>query len=89
MTTKRISAVYNAYSEFEIPADVYEYLLPKPYGADKEAVGRWYIRHNTLYYNDKEGREQRIKGSMIDVDEDCKIPRIITNDEDEEIYRND
>lgn len=87
--TKRISAVYNAYSEFEIPADVYDYLLPEPYGANKEEVGRWYIRHNTLYYNDKEGKEQEIEGSMIEVDEDCKIPRIITNDEDEEVYNDE
>ena len=83
---KRMSATWNAYSEFAIPDDVYEYLLPEPYGADTEAIGRWYIRWNTLYYNDKEGREQKIEGTMIEVDEDCKIPRIITNDEDEDVY---
>lgn len=27
--------------------------------------------------------------TMIEVDVDCKIPRIITNDEDEEVYRDD
>jgi hypothetical protein len=80
-------ATWNAYSDFIIPDDVYEYLLPEPYGADLEEVGRWYIRYNTLYYNDKEGRTQEIEGTKIAVDEGgCKIPRIITNDEDEDVY---
>jgi hypothetical protein len=80
-------ATWNAYSDFAIPDDVYEYLLPEPYGADLEAVGRWYIRYNTLYYNDKEGREQEIEGTKIEVDEGaCKIPNSITNDEDEVVY---
>jgi hypothetical protein len=84
---KRISATWNAYSDFAIPDDVYEYLLPEPYGVDTEAVGRWYIRYNTLYYNDKEGREQQIEGTKIEVDEGgCKIPSSITNDEDEVVY---
>ena len=86
---KRISAVYNAYSEFEIPADVYDYLQPEPYGSNTEAVGRWYIRHNTLHYNDKEGREQEIEGTKIEVSESVKIPRVITNDEDEEVYNDE
>lgn len=86
---KRISAVYNAYSEFEIPADVYDYLQPEPYGASTDAVGRWYIRHNTLYYKDREGREQEIEGTNIEVSECVKIPRIITNDEDEEVYNDE
>lgn len=86
---KRISAVYNAYSEFEIPADVYDYLQPEPYGSNNEAVGYWYIKHNTLYYNDKEGREQKIEGSNIEVSESVRIPRVITNDEDEEVYNDE
>jgi hypothetical protein len=81
-------ATWNAYSDFVIPDDVYEYLLPEPYGADTEAIGRWYIRYNTLYYNDKEGRTQEIQGTKIEVDEGgCKIPQSITNDEDEEVYK--
>ena len=86
---KRISAVYNAYSEFEIPADVYEYLQPEPYGTNTDTTGRWYIRHNTLYYKDREGREQEIEGTNIEVSEGIKIPRIITNDEDEVVYNDE
>jgi len=84
---KRMYATWNAYSDFAIPDDVYAYLLPEPYGADTEAIGRWYIRYNTLYYNDKEGRTQEIQGTKIEVDEGgCKIPQSITNDEDEVVY---
>ena len=84
---KRLSATWYAYSDFNIPDDVYEYLLTEPYGEDTEAIGRWYIRFNVLYYNDKEGRTQEIEGTRIEVDEGgCKIPRIITNDEDVEVY---
>jgi len=80
---KRITATWSAYSDFAIPDDVYEYLLPEPYGSDLEAVGRWYIRYNTLYYNDKEGREQKIEGKELEVD--CKLPTCIEN-EDEVVY---
>lgn len=81
---KTLSATWNAYTDFVIPDDVYEYLLPEPYGADLEAVGRWYIRWNTFYYNDKEGREQQIEGKEPEVD--CKLPTCIEN-EDEVIYK--
>ena len=73
-------ATWNAYSDFIIPDDVAEYLKPEPYGADLEAVGRWYIRYNTLYYNDKEGREKRIEGNEPEVD--CKVPEKIENEDD-------
>lgn len=81
---KTIYATWNAYTNFDIPDDVYEYLLPEPYGADLEEVGRWYIRWNTFYYNDKEGREQEIQGKEPEVD--CKIPQSIVNDDDEVVY---
>ena len=84
---KRMCATWFAYSDFNIPDDVYAYLLPEPYGANLEEVGRWYIRYNVLYYNDKEGREQQIEGSEILADEGCsKIPHSITNDDDEVVY---
>jgi hypothetical protein len=77
-------------SSFDIPSDVAEYLLPEPYGPDTEAVGRWYIRYNTLYYNDKEGRTQEIEGSEILADYgSCKIPHSITDEEGEEVYKDD
>ena len=76
----KILAIWNAYSNFVIPDDVAEYLQPEPYGADLEAVGRWYIRWNTLYYNDKEGREKSIKGSEVEVD--CKVPTCTENQDD-------
>ena len=78
----KITATWNAYSDFVIPDDVAEYLKPKPYGADLEAIGRWYIRYNTLYYNDKEGCEKRIEGNEPEVD--CKVPTCIEDIEEED-----
>lgn len=80
---KRITATWNSYSDFAIPDDVYEYLLPEPYGKDLEAVGRWYIRYNILYYNDKEGCEKKIEGKNLELD--AKLPTCIEN-EDEVVY---
>lgn len=85
---KKMCATWFAYSDFNIPDDVYAYLLPEPYGADKEAVGRWYIRYNVFYYNDKEGIEQQIQGTEIEIDKGgCKIAQYITNDENEIVYQ--
>lgn len=80
---KTVSAVWYAYTHFDIPDDVAEYLKPKPYGDDLEAIGRWYIRYNTLYYNDKEGIEQEIEGT--DFECEMKTPEKI-EEEGEYLY---
>jgi len=65
---KRMCATWYAYSDFAIPDDVYEYLLPEPYGADTEAIGRWYIRYD-VYTTTIRKEEHKIQGTKIEVDE--------------------
>jgi hypothetical protein len=64
---KTIAASWTAYTHFDIPDDVAQYLESKPWGPNPEAIGFWRIRHNTLYYNDKEGKEQEIEGRDLEV----------------------
>ena len=59
--------MWYSYTHFDIPDDVAEYLKKRPYEPKHtpDAIGRWYIRWNKLYYNDKEGIEQEIEGCEL------------------------
>ena len=75
---REIRAWWSCASHFEIPDDVAEYLHTKPCGDDPDAVGYWFIRYNTLYYNDNKGIQQVIEGSEILADYGgCKFPDVI------------
>jgi hypothetical protein len=84
---KTLCATWLAYTHFDIPDDVAEYLQPKPYGANLQAVGRWYIRWNTLYYNDKEGREKEIQGCNLQCE--MKVPEKIEDAETDDVLYED
>jgi len=80
-TMKKFYALWNSCSDFDIPDDVAEYLLPKPYGDDVEAIGRWYIEYNTFIYTDKNGKIKRIKGSAFSRNDHAKhYPRCIISE---------
>lgn len=85
-----IRAWWSCASRFEIPDDVAEYLHTKPYGDDPDEVGHWYIRYNTLYYNDKEGIRQEIEGTEILADYGgCKIPEMVDDVETGDVLYED
>jgi hypothetical protein len=84
---KKFYALWNSCSDFDIPDDVAEYLLPQPYGDDVGAIGRWYIEYNTLIYTDKNRIIQRIEGSPFSRNNHAmKYPSCIM-DEETVIYR--
>jgi len=84
---KKFYALWNSCSDFDIPDDVAEYLLPKPYGDDGEAIGRWYIEYNTLIYTDKNGKIKQIKGSRFSRNNQAKQYPSCIMDDDTVIYR--
>jgi hypothetical protein len=64
----KLLATWNAYSEFEIPDDVFLISILVNTGIQSGVVGSWTIIWNTLHYIDKHGNEQTIKGSEIEAD---------------------
>ena len=62
----RLLATWNAYSDFDIPDDVFLLSVLDNLGSQYGVPGSWAIKWNILSYIDKDGKEQTIKGSEIE-----------------------
>ena len=63
----KLLATWNAYSQFDIPDDVFLLSILDNAGTQYGViVGSWAIKWNTLHYIDKDGNEQTIDGDEIE-----------------------
>ena len=62
----KLLATWNAYSQFDIPDDVFLLSVLDNAGAQYGSFGSWAIKWNTLYYFDADGNEQTIDGDEIE-----------------------